>query len=167
MRILTCNIRYFGAKDGDNGWAHRKDLCARVIRSRHPDVICFQEMWAEQFADLAAAFEDFETFGMVDEPTGRHPMNAIFYRRDAFRRISSGGYWLSQTPHVPGSRSWDSVCVRLANWLRLEERVHRRRVPGSQHAPRSRQPACAREPGAADRRGCGGIPNRLSAVPHR
>ena len=123
MNILTCNIRYFGAKDGDNGWTHRKELCARVIRSQSPDVICFQEMWAEQFTDLAAAFGDFETFGMVDEPTGRHPMNAIFYRGDAFRRISAGGYWLSQTPHLPGSRSWGSACVRLANWVRLQDRA--------------------------------------------
>jgi endonuclease/exonuclease/phosphatase family metal-dependent hydrolase len=123
MRILTCNVRYSGAKDGDNGWMHRRDLCAKVIRLQNPDVICFQEMWAEQFADLVAAFEDFETFAMVDEPTGRHPMNAIFYSGDAFRRISAGGYWLSQTPHVPGSRSWDSACVRLANWLRLQDRV--------------------------------------------
>jgi endonuclease/exonuclease/phosphatase family metal-dependent hydrolase len=122
MRILTCNIRYFGARDGDNGWLQRKELCAAVIRSRQPDVICFQEMWAEQFADLAAALDDFETFGMVDEPAGRHPMNAIFHRAASFRRISAGGYWLSQTPHVPGSRAWDSACVRLANWLRLQDR---------------------------------------------
>ena len=106
MRILTCNIRYFGAKDGDNGWTHRKALCAEVVRSRHPDVICFQEMWAEQFADLAAAFEDFETFGMVDEPAGRHPMNAIFYRREAFRRVSAGGYWLSEAPMCRDRARW-------------------------------------------------------------
>lgn len=121
MNILTCNIRYYNAKDGANAWPYRKELCAEVIRSRNPDLICFQEMWSEQFADLAAAFEEFETFGMADEPIGRRPMNAIFYRRDAFRRISAGGYWLSETPHVPGSSSWASACVRLVNWLRLDE----------------------------------------------
>jgi len=46
-------------------------------------------------------------------------MNTIFYRRGAFRLLSAGGYWLSETPHVTGSKSWDSACVRLANWLRL------------------------------------------------
>jgi endonuclease/exonuclease/phosphatase family metal-dependent hydrolase len=123
MNILTCNIRYFGAKDGDNGWLFRKELCAEVIRSRQPDVIGFQEMWAEQFADLAAALPEFDTFAMADEPTGRRPMNAIFFRRDALRRISAGGYWLSETPHMPGSSSWASACVRLANWVRLEDRA--------------------------------------------
>jgi endonuclease/exonuclease/phosphatase family metal-dependent hydrolase len=35
--------------------------------------------------------------------------------------ISGGGYWLSESPHVSGSKSWDSECVRLANWVRLED----------------------------------------------
>ncbi len=123
MRILTCNIRYSGAPDGGNGWAHRKDICVDIIRSHAPDVICFQEMWEEQFHDLRPAFRGFETFGMADEPLGRHPVNSVFFRSDAFTLISAGGYWLSKTPHVPGSKSWDSDCVRLANWLRLLDKA--------------------------------------------
>jgi hypothetical protein len=41
MKILTCNVRCIEAKDGDNAWEHRKDLCAEVIRSRAPDLIGF------------------------------------------------------------------------------------------------------------------------------
>jgi endonuclease/exonuclease/phosphatase family metal-dependent hydrolase len=37
--------------------------------------------------------------------------------------ISAGGFWLSETPHIAGSKSWDSACVRLANWVRLEDRT--------------------------------------------
>lgn len=118
MKILTCNLRGYGKGDGDNAWIHRKELCIDVIRSERPDVISFQEM--EQIADMTLAFTDYETYGMVDEPCGTRPMNIIFYRRDAFTRISAGGYWLSETPHIAGSKSWDSACVRLANWIRLE-----------------------------------------------
>ena len=121
MEILTCNVRCFGADDGDNGWVHRKDLCAKVIESKSPDIICFQEMWAEQFTDLASAFPAYGTYGMVDEPLSRHPMNCIFYREDIYTLISAGGYWLSETPHVAGSKSWESACVRLANWIRLKD----------------------------------------------
>jgi endonuclease/exonuclease/phosphatase family metal-dependent hydrolase len=80
-------------------------------------------MWAEQFADMSSAFPDYESYAMVDEPIGRRPMNCIFYRSSAYMRISAGGYWLSESPHVAGSRSWDSACVRLANWIRLEDRA--------------------------------------------
>ncbi len=48
-------------------------------------------------------------------------MNAVFYRRERFELLSTGGYWLSETPHIPGTRSWRSDCTRLANWARLVE----------------------------------------------
>ena len=121
MKILTCNIRYFGADDGEDSWPYRKDLCTQVIGAQSPDIICFQEMWAEQFADMTSALPGYRSYGMTDEPTGRHPVNAIFYAQDTCTHIAAGGYWLSETPHIPGSSSWDSSCVRLANWIRLED----------------------------------------------
>ena len=123
MKILTCNVRCFGANDGDNGWAHRRDLCAQVIESQSPDIICFQEMWAEQFADMSSAFPSYGTYGIADTPNSRRPQNCIFYRQDIYALISAGGYWLSETPHVAGSKSWGSACIRLANWIRLQERA--------------------------------------------
>jgi endonuclease/exonuclease/phosphatase family metal-dependent hydrolase len=121
MKILTCNIRCFGAQDGPNDWVHRRQLCVDVIRSQSPSIICFQEMWSQQFIDLTAAFPEYSYFAMVDEPTGQHPQNCIFFNTAAYRLISAGGYWLSQSPHIPGSKSWESYCVRLTNWVRLEE----------------------------------------------
>jgi len=125
MRILTCNIRCPSISDGENNWPYRKGICADVVRAQSADIICFQEMWAEQFFHLRNMLPEFECFGIVDEPCGRNPMNSIFYRAAVFTVVSAGGYWLSQTPHVPGSKSWDSHCVRLANWLRLEDRGSR------------------------------------------
>ena len=119
LRILSCNVRYSGAKDGHNHWQYRRQLCLDVMRAQEAAIICCQEVEADQFADLHAGLPEFEWFGMADEPHALSPVNAIFYRRDVFQRVSAGGYWLSQTPHVAGSQSWDSDCVRLCNWLRL------------------------------------------------
>ena len=128
MKIMTCNIRTYGADDGDDHWVHRKNFCAEIIRSRQPDIICFQEMWAEQFTDLKPAFPKFDAYGMIDEPLTRHPMNTVFYRKEQFDALSAGGYWLSETPHVTGSKSWDSANVRLANWVRLVDRASGREL---------------------------------------
>ncbi len=119
MIILTCNIRCSGANDGDNDWIHRREYCINVIKSRNPDIICFQEMWEDQFADMRKAFSAFKCYGIPDEANGNRPMNCIFYKGDAFEYVCSAGYWLSTTPHVPSSQSWDSRCIRLANWIRL------------------------------------------------
>lgn len=128
IRIMSCNVRYYGAKDGENNWEYRRDLFMEIVRSRSPDVICTQELAHEQCQDLCLAFLEFGWSGMCDEPAGRRPVNAIFYRHDAFDVVSAGGYWLSETPHVAGSSSWDSACVRLANWVRLIETASRREL---------------------------------------
>jgi len=128
MKIMTCNIRCSTAGDGDNGWTHRKTLCCEVIRSRRPDVICCQEVREDQYADLVEAFPEFDLFGVPDEPMGYDPVNTVLYRRDAFDRLAASGFWLSETPHVPGSSSWESACIRLATWVRLRDRASQREL---------------------------------------
>ncbi len=125
MRIITCNIRTSRADDGVNNWENRKHLCADVIRSREPHIVCFQEMTAEQAGFIADELEGFSWVGAIDEPTTYGPVNSIFVSREAFTLTSSGSYWLSKTPHISGSKSWDSACVRLATWVRLREKPSR------------------------------------------
>jgi endonuclease/exonuclease/phosphatase family metal-dependent hydrolase len=119
---MTCNVRTSLANDGENAWTHRRPLCIDVILSRAPHVVCCQEVSEEQLADLSEGLEGYAHFGLPDEPAGRRKVNAIFYREATFLCVATGGCWLSETPHVPGSRAWDSACVRLANWVRLAER---------------------------------------------
>jgi endonuclease/exonuclease/phosphatase family metal-dependent hydrolase len=122
MRVLTCNIRTSHAEDGPNGWAFRRDVCADVIRSRRPDVICFQEMSREQHEDLTARLDGYASLGTNDKPGGADPVDSICYRSEAFAVRSVGAYWLSRTPQVTGSKSWASRAVRLATWVVLYER---------------------------------------------
>jgi len=120
MIVLSCNI-------GPDSWPERRELCAEVLLSRSPSIICFQEMVEEKLDYLRLALRQFDWFGTCNKPAGRNPVAAIFYLRERFERISAGSYWLSQTPHVPGSRSWDSAGTRLANWVCLEEHASGRR----------------------------------------
>jgi hypothetical protein len=63
IKIICANLRYSGAKDGANSWAARKDLCMKVLQSRQPDLLCFQEMWHEQGLDIQAGFTFHEFQG--------------------------------------------------------------------------------------------------------
>jgi endonuclease/exonuclease/phosphatase family metal-dependent hydrolase len=122
MRVLTCNVRYSAAPDGENAWEHRKEFCLRVVRQQAADLICCQEMSGEQKEFFAAGLPEYEWFGMSDRAQTDNPVNSVFYRRERFRRVSAGGYWLSETPHIPGSRAWNSAALRVCNWLRLVDR---------------------------------------------
>lgn len=124
MKILSCNIRVNLQEDQDagNGWDDRKDLCLDVMRSRSADIICVQECRSVHLADLKRGLPQFDTFGLSNPGEGYHPFNAIFFLKDRFVPISSGGFWLSETPHVAGSQSWDSARPRFANWVDLTDR---------------------------------------------
>lgn len=122
MRVMTCNIRTSTADDGEDHWERRKALCVSVILSREPDLFGLQEAHEDQLIYLKAAMTGFASFGLPDEPAGRNAVNTIFYREARFEPVATGGYWMSETPHIPGSSSWDSRCVRLANWIRLKDR---------------------------------------------
>jgi endonuclease/exonuclease/phosphatase family metal-dependent hydrolase len=80
-------------------------------------------MQDKQFFDTTEALPEYKTYAMDSKPTGHHPQNCIFYHADTYTRISVGGYWLSESPHIAGSKSWDSAVVRLANWIRLKNRT--------------------------------------------
>jgi endonuclease/exonuclease/phosphatase family metal-dependent hydrolase len=123
-KILSCNVRVdvpADSKTGD-GWAHRKDFCADVIKAQKADLIGLQEAQPIHVKDLKSRMPEYETYALSHLTTDFHPINAIFFLRERYELISAGGFWLSETPHVAGSKSWDSANPRLANWVDLKER---------------------------------------------
>ena len=43
----------------------------------------------------------------------------ILYRKAVLAPLETGNYWLSETPDVPGSKSWNSSNVRMVTWARF------------------------------------------------
>jgi endonuclease/exonuclease/phosphatase family metal-dependent hydrolase len=132
FKVLSCNIRVALPEDyaKGNGWSTRRDLCIDVIRAQNPDIICLQEVLRVQNEDLERAFPNFGSFGfagpeMDARMEGYHGIakNPILYSLDRYEFVSAGGFWLSETPHLPGSLSWDSARARHVNWLRLCDRA--------------------------------------------
>ena len=131
MKLLTCNIRFssMGHDTGVRFWKNRRDFCLETMLSRQPDIICVQECHNDQFTDLQAGLgSGWSAYWVMSFPDGFYPENAIFYRKDFARIVNCGGYWLSETPHIPGSRSWGSECVRLANYAVFDTPEGRIRV---------------------------------------
>lgn len=123
VKILCCNIRKDLPQDYEtgNGWEQRKDLCLEVIAARKGDVVCVQECTGGQFAFLRNGL-GYESYGLSNPTPEYHPFNAIFFSGTRFDMVTAGGFWLSETPHVPGSKSWDSARPRFANWVMLKDR---------------------------------------------
>jgi endonuclease/exonuclease/phosphatase family metal-dependent hydrolase len=123
-RILSCNIRQPLEEDAKagNGWNDRRELCADVIAAHDGDIVCLQECRANQLAYLKERLPEFDSYALSGPSPEFTPNNAILYDRERYELISAGGFWLSETPHVAGSMSWDCASPRHTTWVHLRER---------------------------------------------
>ncbi len=130
-RVLCCNIRVALDEDEQKGvgWSSRRDICLKIIKDRKPDIICLQEVLKVQAADFKKHFKGFQLVGfdgpeMDANPTGYHGIakNPILYSTQKYELITAGTYWLSETPLVAGSKSWDTARARHVNWVRLKDK---------------------------------------------
>jgi endonuclease/exonuclease/phosphatase family metal-dependent hydrolase len=130
-RILSCNIRV--ALDEDEakgvGWSSRRDICLRIIQDKKPDIIGLQEVLKVQADDFRKYFPSYQLIGfegpeMDAHLTGYHGIakNPILFSKDRYELLTAATYWLSETPLVAGSKSWDTARARHANWVRIREK---------------------------------------------
>jgi endonuclease/exonuclease/phosphatase family metal-dependent hydrolase len=123
LRVMTFNVRYGTANDGDNAWDQRKQLLVDVIRQFDPDLLGTQEVLATQADFLQGKLSDYEMVGVGrDDGQRQGEFSAAFFKKQRFEALDSGTFWLSETPDVPGSKSWDSSLPRIVTWVRLRDR---------------------------------------------
>jgi len=123
LRVMSFNIRCATAPDGPNVWANRRELFVQTVREFDPDIFGSQEVVGVQAPELREPFADF-TFVGVGRNDGKESgeMSPILFRSKRFEMVASGHFWLSETPEVPGSKSWDAAITRIATWVRLRDR---------------------------------------------
>lgn len=123
LHVMSFNIRYAAAKDGENAWPLRKDFLVETIKTYDPDLLGTQETLLVQRDELVKKLAGHQVFaaGRDDGKDGGEMM-AVFYRKSRFEKLDGGHFWLSETPHVAGSKSWDSSLPRMATWLKLKDR---------------------------------------------
>jgi endonuclease/exonuclease/phosphatase family metal-dependent hydrolase len=123
MRVMTFNIRFDNPADGLNAWVNRKQKVADVIRFHKADIVGVQEALVTQLRDLENLLPDFAWCG-VGRSDGKEggEFSAILYRKSRFQMIDNRTFWLSETPDVPGSKSWDAAITRIVTWAKLKDR---------------------------------------------
>jgi endonuclease/exonuclease/phosphatase family metal-dependent hydrolase len=123
IKVMSFNIRYGTAKDGENHWDKRKEFLAETIQAFDPDLLGTQETLGFQRDFLAGKLPGYGVFAAGrDDGKEKGEMMAVYWRKDRFEKVDGGHFWLSETPNVPGSKSWDSSLPRMATWVRLKDR---------------------------------------------
>lgn len=114
IRIMTFNIRNGAAGDGPDSWENRKKLVFNLIRRSDCDFISLQEVLNFQAEEIAEALPEY---GMIIRTREISPYEGescpILYDTTKWKMIDHRTFWLSETPEVPGSRSWESSSPRI------------------------------------------------------
>lgn len=123
LAVMSFNIRYGTANDGENRWENRRALLFDVIRDAGADLVGLQEALDFQIDELLDAVPGYAAVG-VGRDDGRRAGEyaAILFRRDRFRVDRSGTFWFSDRPEVAASRSWGNRITRICTWARFVDR---------------------------------------------
>lgn len=123
LRVMSFNVRFGQANDGENHWDHRKSFLVDTIKAFSPDLLGTQETLKFQADYISENVEGYEYFGRSRMKTPNEHCG-IFYRKSRFTQLAGGHFWLSETPEVPESKSWDSSLPRMVSWVLLNDKTN-------------------------------------------
>jgi S1-C subfamily serine protease len=129
LEIGSFNIRYANEADGSNAWSKRKDLVVAALADG--DFWGLQEVLPEQREAIAAALPEYGIIGRGrDRDAATGEACPILYRKARWEldAASERTLWLSETPDVPGSKSWDASLPRIVTIARFTERATGRAI---------------------------------------
>ena len=128
LNVASFNIKCgtshgMGNVKGFNGWDDRKALIFDLINFAAFDVFGAQEVRYGQLNDLVKALPDYAYIGVGrDDGKTKGEFCPVFYRRERFKLLDSGTFWLSATPETV-SRGWDGGCNRVCSWGYFQDRA--------------------------------------------
>ncbi len=142
LAVMTFNIRYGTAKDGENHWSARRDMLFELLRAESPDLLGVQEALAFQIDEIVAAAPEYAVVGVGrDDAVRAGEFSAILFRKDRFRVADAGTFWFSDTPAVPGSKTWGNNITRICTWARFIDRDGRAFYHFNLHLDHESQPS--------------------------
>ncbi|SHF21357.1 endonuclease/exonuclease/phosphatase family protein [Dysgonomonas macrotermitis] len=123
FNVATYNLRNDNPSDVGNMWVDRKAYVAKLIVYHDFDFFGTQEALPSQLEDMVTLLPAYEYYGEGRDGHNQGEHSAIFYKKDKYRVLEKGDFWLSATPDVP-SKSWDAPCCnRICTWVKLEEKA--------------------------------------------
>lgn len=123
IKIMSFNIRYGLAKDGENSWPQRQALVLETIQTSSPDLLGLQEALDFQVEFLKGMLPDYGFYGVArDDGKEKGEFAPVMYKKSRFEAIDTGHFWLSETPDIIGSKHWDAALPRIATWIHLRDK---------------------------------------------
>lgn len=114
ISIATFNLRLDTHYDGAQYFFNRAPFILESIKEKKSDIICFQEATVKIMDWLRENLTEYTVVGVGRGKDFTDEANPVAFRKDRFELFGLDQFWLSPTPHVPGSRYLiQSPCPRI------------------------------------------------------
>jgi endonuclease/exonuclease/phosphatase family metal-dependent hydrolase len=124
VTVMSYNIRLDTEADGVNQWKNRTGKVVGLLKKYNPDLLGVQEAMHNQMMDLQKELPDYAFVGVGrDDGKQKGEYSAIFYKKDKYEVLNQNTFWLSETPDVPGSKSWDAAITRVVTFALLKDKT--------------------------------------------
>ena len=121
VRVMSVNLRRITAEDtGSREWKHRKKLVATNFQQVKPSIIGMQEVTPQQYDDCKKILKNYNSVITYRDGSDNSEGCPIFYYKDFYTLLSSGTFWLSETPDVV-SKSWGAAYHRICTYVVLRD----------------------------------------------
>ncbi len=122
LRVAAFNIRTGLGRDGRNAWPLRAGACAGAIAGLAADVVGLQEVHAFQERGLARRLPGYAGAGAGrSDGRCRGERCTVAYLTSRLRLEAWTVRWFSDTPWIPGSRSWGNPITRIVTLCRFTD----------------------------------------------
>ncbi len=115
VRIMSFNVR--------DGEFDREEIVPQVVADYMPDSVGLQECEGTWYLTLKTYLPDYKIIG-VGRWTGIRQLGestAIMFRKDKYKLVDWGTFWLSETPHLV-SKGWGAIYPRTCTWAILKNK---------------------------------------------
>ncbi len=136
LKVMTFNIKSAAVEIGfdqheswDYIWNNDNDRRSRVvnvINDSLADIVGVQELRLGQLDYMDARMSSYAFYGVgrsAGTTSDSSERSGIFYKKERFRPIAAGEFWLSETPDTPGTtfagNGGDLNNPRMATWMKL------------------------------------------------
>lgn len=123
VKVMSYNIRLDTQADGVNQWKNRPGKVIGLIKKYNPELFGVQEAMHNQMLDLQSGLAEYSYLGVGrDDGKEKGEYSAIFYKKEKFEVLSQKTFWLSETPEIPGSKSWDAAITRVVTYAVFKDK---------------------------------------------
>ncbi len=124
VKIMSFDIGSAADESGGT-WEERRERVFRTITGYDPDILTVQDALRYQLDHFHA-----EIPGYAEVGSGRingvsfGEYAAVMVRESRFDILEQGTFWFSDTPDLPGTRSWGNEAPCICTWVALNDRIN-------------------------------------------